>query len=732
MGVVYAAHDERLDRAVAIKVIRPDALADDRARERFRNEARAAARVSHPRICPLFELDEDAGQPFLVMELLEGEPLSARLERGPMALAVALEIAQSMLDALAALHRRGIVHRDLKPANVFLTPDGLKLLDFGLAQALVTDQQTREISLTTPGTIVGTPQYMAPEQLFASAVDERADVFTAAAVIYEMLAGRPAFAGRGLAEVLHAVGYEDPPALPDTLARVDEVLRQALAKKPSERIARADVLATLLRDATSAPQAPVTRSRAPRTRFVALPLRVLRPDPDTDFLAFSVPDAVSVALTTLDSVVVRSPQAATVVGNSADVRAIGRELAVDVVLTGTILRAGAHVRVSAQLADAAAGTLIWSDVAQAPIADLFQLQDSLTERIVASLALPLSARDRQSLGRQAPASAEAYELYLRANQLMTDSMRWSDARELYEQAVTLDPTYAPAWARLGRARRVLAKYGGPSSIGLLAEAEAAFRRAFEIDPHLSIAHDLAAYVDAELGRAPDAMRRLLERAATRPTDPGILAGLVTTCRYSGLLDASLAAHRRASASDPSVRTSVTWTHLLLGDYPSAIATDRGSPPFGAFIARGLSGDTTAIEMLRQLAATAASPGQRLVAAAHGFALECRVDEALVAQNRLRASGFADPEGWYLSALLLARAGAEQDALQTLTGVVDGGYAGCVAALESDPIWTQYRGIPEFDALARRVRESAVHAREIFDASDGAGVLASGEVPRPIT
>jgi tetratricopeptide (TPR) repeat protein len=113
---------------------------------------------------------------------------------------------------------------------------------------------------------------------------------------------------------------------------------------------------------------------------------------------------------------------------------------------------------------------------------------------------------------------------------------------LYEQAVTLDPEFAPAWARLGRARRLLAKWGGPAGVGLLPQAEAAFRRALEIDPHLSIAHDLAAYVDVELGRAPEAMERLLRRAATRRADPGLLAALVTTCRYAGVLEASRAAH----------------------------------------------------------------------------------------------------------------------------------------------------------------------------------------------
>ncbi len=174
-------HDDRLDRPVAIKVIRPEALADDVARERFRREARAAARVSHPHICALYEFDEDDGQPFLVMELLDGEPLSARLDRGPIPVAEALPIADTMLDALAALHRRGVVHRDLKPANVFLTPHGLKLLDFGLAQPLSGDEQTRQLSLTGRNVVVGTPQYMAPEQLLEGRVDERADIFAAAA-----------------------------------------------------------------------------------------------------------------------------------------------------------------------------------------------------------------------------------------------------------------------------------------------------------------------------------------------------------------------------------------------------------------------------------------------------------------------------------------------------------------------------------------------------------------------
>lgn len=564
---------------------------------------------------------------------------------------------------------------------------------------------------------------MAPERILEGRVDERADVFAAAAVIYEMLAGRPAFSGSTLTAILHAVAYSDPAPLegPPEIARLDGLLREALAKNPAARIARADLLAARLRDAIAAPES--TRPpRAQRTRFVALPLRVLRPDPETDFLAFSVPDAVSVALAALESVIVRSPLSA---GANVDVRALGHDLAVDAVLTGTLLRAGDHVRVSAQLADAAAGTLIWSDVAEAPISDLFQLQDTLTTRIVSSLALPLTARDRQSLDRQAPASAEAYELYLRANELTNDPARWADARNAYERAVTIDPGYAPAWAGLGRARRVLAKWGGPAGLGLLPQAEFAFRRARELDPDLSIAHDLAAYVDVELGRAPQAMERLLERLAVRPDDTGVLSGLVTTCRYAGLLEMSKAAHDRAVRIDPARMTSVTWTYLMLGDYDAAIQADRGVPPYGALLSRLITGQLSA-DALRDEAPIAGAHGSSLAIGAYRALFEGQVAEAIEYLDALHASGFGDPEGWYIYAFCLARAGEIALALEFLTRAVDGGYA-CHQQLTHQPEWSSMRGQASFGALVDRTAAMVATARGRFDASEGAAVL-SAKVP----
>jgi len=212
MGVVYEGHDDRLDRPVAIKVIRGEVLADPAIRERFRREARSAARVNHPNICALYEYDEVDGQPFLVMELLSGEPLSKRLDRSPLPWEEVVKLADQLLDALASLHRNGVVHRDLKPANVFLTPHGAKLVDFGLAQPTMLDDVTH-LGLTGAGVVVGTPQYMAPERVSGHPADERADVWAAAAVLYEALAGSPAFPGRTFAEVVHAVAYVSSPAI---------------------------------------------------------------------------------------------------------------------------------------------------------------------------------------------------------------------------------------------------------------------------------------------------------------------------------------------------------------------------------------------------------------------------------------------------------------------------------------------------------------------------------------
>jgi serine/threonine protein kinase len=258
-------------------------------RERFAREARAAAAVSHPNICQLFDIGEHDGEPFLCMELLDGQSLAGRLAGGPIATPEALTIELAVLSALAALHRRGIVHRDLKPTNVFLSASGIKLLDFGLARSASTSPD--ETGVTMPGMVMGSPRYMAPEQVRGEETDARSDLFAAGLVLYEMLSGRAAFSGTSAVDILHAVVHEHPPALMGSPAviELDRIIQRAVAKAREDRYQSAEEMATDLRASMSRGDAGVVKARATK-RLVVLPFRVLRPDPEVDFLAFSLPD----------------------------------------------------------------------------------------------------------------------------------------------------------------------------------------------------------------------------------------------------------------------------------------------------------------------------------------------------------------------------------------------------------------------------------------------------------
>jgi len=313
-----------------------------------------------------------------------------------------------------------------------------------------------------------------------------------------------------------------------------------------------------------------------RRRVIALPFRMLKPDPDLDFLAFSLPDALTSELSSFNSLIVRSSLlAARFAGEAPDLPRIAKEAQVDFVVSGTVLRAGSEVRVTAQLADASAGTLLWSHTVQAPVGDLFRLQDSLVTKIVGSLSRPL-AGDQQRAGKQdVPATARAYELFLRANEVarrsnIIQSMDAAVARDLYLESLREDANYAPAWARLARIYRLLGKADAADAAANFNRADDALQRALALNPELSIAHNWAAQIEVDRGQAPQAMARLLELLRRQGPNAEVFAGLVHACRFSGLLDASAAAHDQAARLDPAVDTGVMHTYFLQRRWEQAI------------------------------------------------------------------------------------------------------------------------------------------------------------------
>jgi DNA-binding winged helix-turn-helix (wHTH) protein/tetratricopeptide (TPR) repeat protein len=505
------------------------------------------------------------------------------------------------------------------------------------------------------------------------------------------------------------------------------MLRKALGEHEGERyietvpkrgyrfVARVDESGGAIeRLGTPSPDARAPADLDTMTRLIILPFKILRSDPETDFLAFGIPDAIASALSGLHALIVRSSLASARFWPDADPKRIAAEANVDVVLAGTLVRAGDRLRVMTHLIDAEGGTLIWSHTWDATLSDLLQLQDDLTRRIVESLGVPLTARDRRTLGRHRPATAAAYEHYLRANQSAYQVERWEEARDRYRACIAADPTFAPAWARLARCYRLIAKYALSNdvvsvNIGL---AEEAFTRALTIDPELSLTHQLYAQLEIDRGRADAAMNRLLARAAEHPHDADVFAGLVHACRFCGLLGASIGAHLRARALDPTIPTSVSHSYWMAGDARRALDEtfgDIGYMPGLALASLGRTGDAIAALRWRE---GQAPPGRaRLYLVSLRALFEGHEQESLAALDDL-AGRPDDPEGSFYVARSFAYWQRGERAVRELTRAVDGGFF-CWPAMEADSWLARVRGTPGFDDVLARARERHERARSAF-------------------
>jgi DNA-binding winged helix-turn-helix (wHTH) protein/tetratricopeptide (TPR) repeat protein len=454
-------------------------------------------------------------------------------------------------------------------------------------------------------------------------------------------------------------------------------------------------------------------------RLIVLPFRLLTPDPEIAFLSFSLADALSASLAELDTIVVRSSlTAAKYAGDAADLARLARETDVTLVVSGTLARSDDDLRVSVQLSDAAAGTLIWSCTETGSAGRLFAMHDALVGRIAGSLAHPLSAREERQLRRDVPRSARAYEYYLRGNHASADS-DWPVARDLYLQAIEEDASFAPAWARLARVYRLIGKYRPEARDASFARAEDALRRALALNPELSMAHALYAQIDADRGEAETAMVRLLERASVRPPDADSYAGLVHACRYCGLLDASLAAHSRARHLDETLATSVMHTLFVMGRYDEVLAAHGLIKGYvyvmSLFSAAGRRAALDAsVQLLKE--GTRVAP---LVQAARAMFEDRRDDSLAVIDQHLKT--LTDPEGLYYVARHCAFLESSERALAALTRAIDGGYF-CYPGMAGDPWFDPVRGDAGFGGLVERARKGHRAAAHAFISARGQAIL----------
>jgi TolB-like protein len=709
MGEVYRARDLRLHRDVALKIIR--GTNEDESRRRMLREARAAAAVSHPNICQVFEAGEEQGALFITMELLTGETLADRISRGRIPVSEAISLAVETLTALHVIHAQGFIHRDLKPENIFLTPHGIKILDFGLARPASVDagpSLTQTASrLTQVGMTIGTPRYMAPEQIHGLPLDAQTDLFAMGATLYEMLSGRPAFAGSTSVDILHATLHDTPAALGGsrTIESVNRIVQRLLAKNREDRPASASAAAEELRSCLVL--GDMDRVAEPRTMswLIVLPFRVLRADAETDFLGFSLPDAIASSLSGLRSLGVRSTAGAVrFAAGEIDFAQIATDAHVDLVMTGTLLRAGNTIRVTTQLVGAPGGDVLWSHTAQATLHDVFQLQDEVVQRIVSSLSLPLTAREQQLLKHDVPASSVAYEFYLRGNQVQQATLASLEAaalaKDLYLQSVEADPLYAPSWANLGRCYRVLGKGGGEAAADHMQRAESCLQRALMLNPQLASATREYAQLESDFGRSKDALARLVTAVRVNDRDPQLWAGLVHACRYCGLLSASINAHERARQLDPAIATSVRHTYFLLGDTERAL-TGTGRFYFEAMVLASTGNAEEALDSLRAMERVTRTELLQNLVGSLRLLLEGKREDSLAA-SEFCIRHFPDPEAVFYMARQLAQLGEPARALDVLNEVIDRGFY-LSHPLSADPWLAPLRSLPAYEALVERTR-----------------------------
>jgi serine/threonine protein kinase/Tfp pilus assembly protein PilF len=502
MGDVYSARDTRLNRTVAIKVLPARVANDSRARERFEREARAVAALNHPHICTLHDIGSQDGVDFLVMEYLDGVTL-----RGPMPVEEVFRLAIQIASALAAAHQHGILHRDLKPGNVMLTAIGAKLLDFGLAKSLDAES---DVTLTSAGTIVGTVAYMSPEQAEGQPLDARSDIFSFGAVLYEMLSGMRAFGGTTIVQVLSAVMRDDPPPLQGSA--LAPIVQKCLAKQPGQRFQTMEEVQAALRHAVTAP-VKVAPSIA------VLPFANMSPDADNEYLSDGISEEIINALTQIEGLHVAARTSSfSFKGKSVEVADIARRLNVRHLLEGSVRRAGARLRVTAQMVDASSGFHLWSERYDRQIADIFDVQDEIARAIVERLKVALAGSAAPRLVKVTTNDMEAYQEYLKGRAMLYRRGPWiARALESFQKAVALDPAYAQAWAGVADAYSALCYYGYRRPTETMPAAVEAATRATRADSESAEAHNALA-VPALLWERDfeKAEREFLEALALNP------------------------------------------------------------------------------------------------------------------------------------------------------------------------------------------------------------------------
>jgi TolB-like protein/Flp pilus assembly protein TadD len=553
VGVVYLAHDTKLDREVAIKSLPPEVKDNPKALSRFTREARVLASLNHPNIATIYEeLEEAEGVNYLVLEYVPGQTLAERVAQGPLKLEEALTIALQIAEAVAAAHEHDVIHRDLKPGNIKITPeDKVKVLDFGLAKAVGGEEVDQQSTVTEPGRVIGTPAYMSPEQARGKPADKRSDIWSFGCVLYEMLTNRIPFKGETISDTLANVLQALPESTPTNI-RV--LLRHCLDKEPRRRLRDIGDVAITLEDTTidlqrstlpmktvqAGQTQPAKWSRrafpwfitgvagmflvlfgiiiglklgrsarvlegklvlpltsGPIKAIVVLPFENLSGDPEQEYFVDGMTDALSAELGKIKALrVISRTSAMHYKDTDKMIPEIAKELGVDAVIEGSVLKAGNDVRVTAQLVDGRTDAHLWSDNYMGALTNILALQSQVTLAIAREIEATLTPEEEARITRTEAVNPKAYEAYLLGIHYLDKGLEpdIEVAIEYFKRALEIDSDYAIAYAGLADAYRILGNTNIRSPEDTWQNALTAAEKALAIDDGLAEAHTALAVV----------------------------------------------------------------------------------------------------------------------------------------------------------------------------------------------------------------------------------------------
>jgi serine/threonine protein kinase/Flp pilus assembly protein TadD len=628
MGVVYKAHDARLDRALALKLLPEKMAQQPQALERFQREARAASALNHPGICTIYDIGEQDGRAFIAMEFIDGETLRSHIHGKPLSLEEILKLGIQISEALDAAHAEGIIHRDIKPANIFVTKRGqAKVLDFGLAKLIPKGVASADAdsaaespgSTSIVGIISGTPSYMSPEQIRGDDLDPRTDIFSLGLVLYEMATGRQAFGGGTGGAIIEAVLTRPPLSVsrinPEIPSALEAIIDKALQKDRDQRYQRAaDMLADLQqlkRDSdsgrtdlegdtesaltstsgsafsTSKPRSITSKQqtgtfRSPRVSktigsLAVLPFENVSRDPENDYLSDGITGSLINNLATVPKLRVMAQSTVfRYKGREIDPQAVGRELNVRAVLTGRMMQSGGSLRIGTELVDVATGSQLWGAQFDRKPGDIFVIQDEISNEISGKLRLQLTRAEKKRLIRRHTEDAEAYRLYLQGRHHWN---RWTEegfykAIGYFQQAVEKDPNYALAYTGVAESYVLLGWNSYLPPKDAFPKGKAAAMTALELDPDLGEAHTpLAAALwlhDWKWQEAHTEFRRSLELNPTYPTANHWYAEYMMTM---GRHEEAIARMKNSQELDPLsliINVAIGWASYMARRYDDAL------------------------------------------------------------------------------------------------------------------------------------------------------------------